>query len=185
MLRRGRRWHRLPSDLALEKCSISIAESLGSQREIREASGVAGDGNHPLFFPGFGGSPASSLGQGTTREKVAVSVCELAHERGVRRGANDKQRGRGEGVQGFICSRWARCRVLSSETIGGFGRCAGDGVVVSVQWCGRGARVRAVPTGRRTGSVDVQGFRVMAGRIRWPSVLGEGGAWLGLRCRAG
>jgi hypothetical protein len=73
----------------------------------------------------------------------------------------------------------------SMETIGGFGRRAGDGVVVSVQWCGRGARARAVPTGRRTGSVDVQGFRVTAGRIRWSSVLGEGGTLLGLRCHAG
>jgi hypothetical protein len=71
------------------------------------------------------------------------------------------------------------------ETIGGFGRRAGDGVVVSIQWCGRGARARAVPTGRCTGSVDVHGFRVMAGRIRWSSVLGEGGALLGLRCHAG
>jgi hypothetical protein len=57
------------------------------------------------------------------------------------------------------------------ETIGGFGRRVRDGVVVSVQWCGRGARARAVPTGRRTGSVDVQGFRVTAGRIRWSSML--------------
>jgi hypothetical protein len=32
-LRRGRRWHWLPSVLALEKCSVSIAGSLGSQRE--------------------------------------------------------------------------------------------------------------------------------------------------------
>jgi hypothetical protein len=45
--------------------------------------------------------------------------------------------------------------------------------------------VRAVPTGRRIGSVDVHGFRVMVRMIRWPSVLGEGGALLGLRCRAG
>jgi hypothetical protein len=112
-------------------------------------------------------------------------VCELAEERGVLRGANDEQRGRGEGVQGFICSRWARCRVLSSETIGGFGRCAGDGVVVSVQRCECGARARAMPTGRSKGSVDVQDFRVTAGRIRWPSVLGKCGALLGLRCRAG
>jgi hypothetical protein len=73
----------------------------------------------------------------------------------------------------------------SMETIGGFGRHAGDGVVASVQWCGRGARARAVPMGRRTGSVDVQRFCVTAGRIRWSSVLGEGGALLGLRCRAG
>jgi hypothetical protein len=88
------------------------------------------------------------------------------------------------------------CRVLSArdglglgctsmETIGGFGRRAGDGVVVSVQWCGRGARARAVPTGRCTGLVDVHGFRVMAERIRWSSVLGEAGMLLGLRCRAG
>jgi hypothetical protein len=62
-------------------------------------------------------------------------VCELAEEKGVLRGANDEQRGQEEGVRGFICSRWARCRVLSSEMIGGFGRCAGDGVVVSVQRC--------------------------------------------------
>jgi hypothetical protein len=73
----------------------------------------------------------------------------------------------------------------SMETIGGFGRRVRDSVVVSVQWCGRGARARAVPTGRRTGSVDMQGFRVTAGRIRWSSVLGKGGALLGLRCRAG
>jgi hypothetical protein len=33
MLRRGRRWHRLPSVLALEKYSVSTAGSLGSQRE--------------------------------------------------------------------------------------------------------------------------------------------------------
>jgi hypothetical protein len=112
-------------------------------------------------------------------------VCELAEERGVLRGANDEQRGRGEGVQGFICSRWARCRVLSSETIGGFGRCAGDGVVVSVQRCECGARARAMPTGRSKGSVDVQDFRVTAGRIRRPSVLGKCGALLGLRCRVG
>jgi hypothetical protein len=71
------------------------------------------------------------------------------------------------------------------ETIGGFGRRAGDDVVVSVQWCGRGARACAVPTGRRTGSVDVQRFHVMAGRVRWSSMLGEGGALLGLRCRTG
>jgi hypothetical protein len=70
------------------------------------------------------------------------------------------------------------------EMIGGFGWCAVDGVVVLVQWCGRGARARAVPTGRCTGSVDVQRFRVMAGRFRWASVLGEGGTSLGLRCRA-
>jgi hypothetical protein len=73
----------------------------------------------------------------------------------------------------------------SMETIGGFGRRAGDGVVVSVQWCGRGARAHAVPTGRCTGSVNVHGFCVMARRIRWLSMLGEGGALLGLRCRAG
>jgi hypothetical protein len=73
----------------------------------------------------------------------------------------------------------------SMETIGGFGRRAGDNVVVSVQWCGRGARAHAVPTGRRTGSVDVQGFRVTTGRIRWLSMLGKGGALLGLQCRAG
>jgi hypothetical protein len=71
------------------------------------------------------------------------------------------------------------------EAIGGFGRRVRDGIVVSVQWCGRGARARAVPTGRRTGSVDVHSFRVTAGRIRWSSVLGEGGTFLGLRCRAG
>jgi hypothetical protein len=112
-------------------------------------------------------------------------VCELPEERGVLRGANDKQRGQGEEVRGFICSRWARCRVLSSEMIGGFGRCAGDGVVVSVQWCECRAQARAVPTGRSKGSVDVQDFRVTAGRIRWPSVLGKCGALLGLRCRAG
>jgi hypothetical protein len=73
----------------------------------------------------------------------------------------------------------------SMETIGGFGQRAGHGVVVLVQWCGRGARARAVPTGRRTGSVDVQHFCVTAGRVRWSSVLGEGGAWLGLQCHAG
>jgi hypothetical protein len=71
------------------------------------------------------------------------------------------------------------------ETIGGFGRHAGDGVVVLVQWCGRGARVRAVPMARRTGSVSVQRFRFTAGRFRWASMLGEGGTLLGLRCRAG
>jgi hypothetical protein len=43
-----------------------------------------------------------------------MSVCELAEERGVLRGANDEQRGRGEGVRGFICSRWTRCRVLGT-----------------------------------------------------------------------
>jgi hypothetical protein len=56
--------------------------------------------------------------------------------------------------------------------------------VVSVQWCGHGARVRAVPTGKSKGSVDVQDFCVMAGRLRWSGMLGEGGAWLGFRCRA-
>jgi hypothetical protein len=45
--------------------------------------------------------------------------------------------------------------------------------------------VCAVPTGRCIGSVDMHGFRVTVGMIRWPSVLGEGGALLGLRCRAG
>jgi hypothetical protein len=45
--------------------------------------------------------------------------------------------------------------------------------------------VHAVPTGRRIGSVDVHGFRVTVGMIRWPSVLGEGGTLLGLRYRAG
>jgi hypothetical protein len=112
-------------------------------------------------------------------------MCELAEERGVLRGANDEQSGRGEGVRGFICSRWAQFRVLSSETIGGFGRCAGDGVVVSVQRCECGARARAMPTGRSKGSVDVQDFCDTAGRIRWPSMLGECGALLGLRCVAG
>jgi hypothetical protein len=73
----------------------------------------------------------------------------------------------------------------SMETIGWFGRRTGDGVVVSVQWCGCGARARAVPKGRCTSSVDVHGFCVTAGRIRWSSVLGEGGALLGLRCRVG
>jgi hypothetical protein len=112
-------------------------------------------------------------------------VCELAEERGVLRGANDEQSGRGEGVRGFICSRWARFRVLSSETIGGSGWCAGDVVVVLVQRCECGARARAVPMGRSKGSVDVQDFRVTVGRIRWPSVLGKCGAFIGLRCRAG
>jgi hypothetical protein len=73
----------------------------------------------------------------------------------------------------------------SMEAIGGFGRRVRDGVVISVQWCGHGARAHAVPMGRRTGSVDVQSFRVTARRIRWSSVLGEGGTLLGLRCRAG
>jgi hypothetical protein len=68
----------------------------------------------------------------------------------------------------------------SMETIGGFGQRAGDNVVVSVQWCGRGARACAVPMGKRMGSVDVQHFRVTAGWVRWSSMLGEGGAWLGL-----
>jgi hypothetical protein len=45
--------------------------------------------------------------------------------------------------------------------------------------------VHAVPTGRSKGSVDVQDFRVMAGRLRWSGVLGEGGTWLGFLCRAG
>jgi hypothetical protein len=35
-----------------------------------------------------------------------------------------------------------------------------------------------VPTGRRIGSVDVHGFRVTVGMIRWPSMLGEGGVLL-------
>jgi hypothetical protein len=112
-------------------------------------------------------------------------VCEFAKERGVLRGENDKQRGQEEGVRGFICSRWARCRVLSSEMIGGFGRCARDGIVVSVQRCECRARAHAVPMGRSMGSVDVHGFCVTVGRIRWPSMLGECGALLGLRCRAG
>jgi hypothetical protein len=52
------------------------------------------------------------------------------------------------------------------EMIGGFGRCAGDGVVVSVQRCECRAQARAVPTGRSKGSVDVQDFCVTTGRIR-------------------
>jgi hypothetical protein len=112
-------------------------------------------------------------------------VCELAEEKGVLRGANDEPSGQGEGVRGFICLWWARFRVLSSEMIGGFGRCVGDGVVVSVQRCECRARAHAVPTGRSKGSVDVQDFRDTAGRIGWPSVLGECGALLGLRCRPG
>jgi hypothetical protein len=66
------------------------------------------------------------------------------------------------------------------EAIGGFGRRAGDGVVVLVQWCGRRGRARAVPTARRTGSVSVQRFCSTAGRFRWASMLGEGGTLLGL-----
>jgi hypothetical protein len=44
------------------------------ERGRREASDVTVDGNLPLFFPGFGDSPASSLGLGTVREKVAGRV---------------------------------------------------------------------------------------------------------------
>jgi hypothetical protein len=42
------------------------------ERERREASSIAFEGNLPLFFLGFGGSLASSLGLGTAREKVAI-----------------------------------------------------------------------------------------------------------------
>jgi hypothetical protein len=101
---------------------------------------------------------------------------------------------RGECGEGQMTSREGEereCGVLSArdgrglgctstEMIGGFGRRARDDVVVSVQWCGRGARARAVPTGRCTGSVDMHGFRVTVGRIRWLSMLGEGGTLLGL-----
>jgi hypothetical protein len=103
----------------------------------------------------------------------------------VQREGNDEQRGRGEGAWGFICSRRARSRVHSMEAIGGFGWRAGDSVVVLVQWCGRGGRAHAVPTARHTGSVSMQHFRSTAGRIRWASMLGEGGTLLGLRCHAG
>jgi hypothetical protein len=89
------------------------------------------------------------------------------------------------GPEGFIPQRWTRCIVVSTVTDWAAGRCFLGGIVVSVQWCGRGARVRAVPTGRCTGSVDVHDFHVTVGMIRWPSVPGEGGTWLGLRCRAG
>jgi hypothetical protein len=103
----------------------------------------------------------------------------------VRRGENGEQRGeeRGRGV--LINSRRARSRVHLMEAIGGFGRRAGDDIVVLVQWCGREARARAVPTARRTDSVVVQCFRDTAGRFRWESALGEDGMLLGLRCRAG
>jgi hypothetical protein len=56
------------------------------------------------------------------------------------------------------------------EAIGGFGRRAGDGIVVLVQGCGRRARARAVPTARRMGSVSVQHFRFTSGRFRWARV---------------
>jgi hypothetical protein len=103
----------------------------------------------------------------------------------VRRGGNGEQRGeeRGRGV--LICSRRARSRVHLMEAIGGFGRHAGDGVVVLVQWFGRKGRARAVPTATRTDSVVVQRFHDTAGRFRWASALGEDGTLLGLQCRAG
>jgi hypothetical protein len=41
MLRRGRRWRRLPSVLALEKGSVSTTGSLGSQREGGERPAVS------------------------------------------------------------------------------------------------------------------------------------------------
>jgi hypothetical protein len=89
-------------------------------------------------------------------------------------------------VQGVLSARdglglW--CTLM--EAIGGFGRCTGDGVVVSVQWRGQGVRARAVPTARRTGSVNEQCFRCTARRFRRASMLGEGGTLMGLRCRAG
>jgi hypothetical protein len=103
----------------------------------------------------------------------------------VRRGGNGEQRDeeRGRGV--LICSRRARSRVPLMEAIGGFGRHAGEGVVVLVEWCGREARARAVPTARRTDSVVVQRFCDTAGRFRWVSMLGEDGTLQGLRCCAG
>jgi hypothetical protein len=54
---------------------------------------------------------------------------ELIEERRCGEGANGKQRGRGEGCSRFICSRWSRFSVDSSETIRRLGRLAGDGVM--------------------------------------------------------
>jgi hypothetical protein len=66
------------------------------------------------------------------------------------------------------------------ETIGGMGQCAGDGVVVSVQWCGRGVPACTEPMVRRAGSVHEQRFRCTARRFGRASVLGGVGTLLGL-----
>jgi hypothetical protein len=53
-----------------------------------------------------------------------------------RRGARGRMVSRGRvwtDPEGFIPRSWTRFRVHLSEAIGWFGRCAGDGVVVSVQ----------------------------------------------------
>jgi hypothetical protein len=89
------------------------------------------------------------------------------------------------GLEGFIPWWWTQCIMVLAVSDWAAGRCFLGGVVVSVQWRGRGARVRVVPTGICTSSVDMHGFRVTVGLIRWSGVLGEGGAWLGLRCHAG
>jgi hypothetical protein len=95
-------------------------------------------------------------------------------------------RGARRGARGFLSAgdgHGLGCTPM--EMIGGMGRCAGDGVAVSVQWWGRGVPACTEPTVRRAGSVHEQHFRCTARRFRRASVLGEVGTLLGLRCRAG
>jgi hypothetical protein len=80
---------------------------------------------------------------------------------------------RGAGALSVRDGRGLGC--TSTETIGGFGRRAGDGIVVSVQWCMREREWLTILVANRSGSVSVRRNRVTARAGEGSSVKGSGG----------
>jgi hypothetical protein len=92
-------------DLGHKKYSIRHRRDLGSQWEReKRAAAMKSDGNLPLLprLRRFYGELARAW-QG--ERECGMQWGELIVERGCGEGTNGKQRGRGEGCQGFICSR--------------------------------------------------------------------------------
>jgi hypothetical protein len=147
----------------------------GEQRE-RDSAGAETFFVYPLLRRRFSSSAAPGVDGACQRGVLSGEECGW-EKNGEERGDEGRSRvlsaGNGHGL-------WC----TSVETIGEMGRCAGDGIVVSVQWCGRGVSACTEPTVRRASSVHEQRFRRTARRFGWTSVLGEGGTLLGLRCRA-
>jgi hypothetical protein len=80
---------------------------------------------------------------------------------------------RGAGALSARDGRGLGC--TSMETIGWFGRRAGAGVVVAVQWCTREREWLTIPVANRSGSVSVRRNRVTARAGEGLSVQGSGG----------